>query len=155
MLATRRRSDQPRGITEPRSTLDRLFDRFFDDAFARSPVSEFIASGVGEIAVPPMDIYEEEGAYHVELAVPGLKKENIDIEAKGDRLVVSGHREEERREDGARYHYREMRRGGFSRIIELPTEVEDAEISAIYDGGILNITVRPTQPIEGKRIAIN
>jgi HSP20 family protein len=101
-----------------------------------------------------MDVYEEEGAYHVELAVPGLKKENIDIEARGNQLVVSGHREEEKREEAARYRYREMRRGGFSRVIELPADIEDADISATYDGGILKIAVRPTKPIEGKRIAI-
>lgn len=153
-LSTRRRGDQPRGITEPRSTLDRLFDRFFDDAFFRSPASEILTSGLEDIVVPPMDVYEEEGAYHVELAVPGLKKENIDIEARGNQLVVSGHREEEKREEAARYRYREMRRGGFSRVIELPADIEDADISATYDGGILKIAVRPTKPIEGKRIAI-
>jgi HSP20 family protein len=139
---------KPNGLG-PLTDTRALFNRLFDDPFFR-----LSSSAAQQYAPPEMDLYEKDSSYHVELAVPGLRKENIEIEVVGSRLTVSGHQLHEKYDEGARYHYREVRRGEFSRSVEFPLDIDEGSVNATYDGGILKITLKPIKPIAAKKIAI-
>jgi HSP20 family protein len=110
-----------------------ILDRFFQDTFE----SQENGSGF----VPAVDISETDKSFELELAVPGLKKEDFTIDFKDDQLTISGERKFEQEQKEINYHTRETRYGTFSRTFHLPESVNDTKIQAVYNDGILKVTL--------------
>jgi HSP20 family protein len=90
---------------------------------------------------PNVNTRETEEAYHIEVELPGVKKENVDIQVDGNVLTISGERnvrEEVKDED---YHKVESRYGLFSRIFKLPEKVDVSNIEAEFKDGILEVAI--------------
>lgn len=132
-------------ITNARHTMNSLLDSVL------RPSGGGLTSDWG---TPQLDLYEKDGKYIVEFAVPGLKKDDINIEIDDNRLTLSAKRQEEKTEEGTRYHYRELRRGGFSRSISFPKEIDADNVSAEYESGILRVTLPPTKRAHAKKVEI-
>lgn len=103
---------------------------------------------------PATNLYEKDGTYTLECAVPGYKKDDITIQARGDQVTVSGSFSQEKSEDKNDYHRKEMRRGTFSRSVVLPQEVDPERVAAKLEDGVLKITLHPTKTIKSKTIPI-
>ena len=103
---------------------------------------------------PAVNLYEKDGTYTVECALPGYKKEDLSVEARGDQVLISGSYSQEHKEDKNRYHRHELRQGSFSRIIGLPGEVDPENVSANLEDGMLKVTLRPTKAIKSKTIPV-
>jgi HSP20 family protein len=105
---------------------------------------------------PPLDLYETENEYVVKLAAPGLKPDNFEITAQQNMLTIQGRtqEEQEKKEDGARYHAREMRYGEFSRTVRFPTQVDADKIQATLSNGILTVRVPKAEAAKPKRITV-
>lgn len=129
-------------LTTIRKSIDSMLD-----ATLRSRVFE-------DQTLPAMDLYNKDGKYIVEIALPGLEKKNVDIQVEGNCLTVSGTYGKETRGDDKRYHYREMRRGSFSRSVTFPENLDPANISAKMEGGVLEIEIPSLRPAENKKIPI-
>ena len=132
-------------ITNARRTMNSLLD---------SVLRPEMGSASEWIGVPALDLYEKDGQYVVECAVPGLKKEDLDIEVNDNRLTISAKKQEEKTEQNAHYHYRELRRGGFSRAVVFPQDIDSEKVSAQYDNGILKISVPPAKTAQTKKVEI-
>jgi HSP20 family protein len=144
------------------------FDTFFSPDVVRWPLPELTSfrrtmnSLLDNVVLPDtsalapaMDVYEKDGKYIVETAIPGLKKEDINIEISDNRLTVYGKAAEEKTEETkGRYHYRELRRGAFSRTVSFPADIDAEHVEALYESGILKITVPPIKPAPSKKVAI-
>ncbi len=90
---------------------------------------------------PNVNTRETNEAYHIEVELPGVKKENVDIKVDGNVLTISGERnvrEEVKDED---YHRVESRYGLFSRSFTLPEKVDISKIEAQFSNGILEVTI--------------
>ncbi|HHD81999.1 MAG TPA: Hsp20/alpha crystallin family protein [Campylobacterales bacterium] len=90
---------------------------------------------------PKVNTRETEENYHLEVELPGVKKEDVDISVDGNVLTISGERnvrEEVKDED---YHKVESRYGLFSRAFTLPEKVDTANIEAGFENGILEISI--------------
>ncbi len=90
---------------------------------------------------PKVNTRETEENYHIEVELPGVKKENVDIKVDGNILTISGERnvrEEVKDED---YHKVESRYGLFSRSFTLPERVDTSNIEAEFINGILEISI--------------
>ena len=90
---------------------------------------------------PNVNTRETEEAYHIEVELPGVKKENVDIQVDGNVLTISGERnvrEEVKDED---YHKVESRYGLFSRSFTLPEKVDVSNIEAEFKDGILEVAI--------------
>jgi HSP20 family protein len=111
-----------------------LVDRFFNESVSRS-------GGSAYSFVPKVDIIENEKAFEIQVAVPGMKKEDFKIELNENNLTVSGERklEKERSEKG--YRSFETQYGTFSRSFSLPENVDAEKIDAKYNNGILELLV--------------
>lgn len=116
------------------TSFSNLIDRFFSDASART-------GGSAYSFVPKVDISETEKAYEIQLAIPGVNKEDFKIDLNENRLTISGERKfaKERKEHDL--HVVETQYGNFSRTFSLPENVDAGKISAAYNNGILEITV--------------
>lgn len=90
---------------------------------------------------PTVNTREGEFAYHVEVDLPGIKKEDIDIKIEDNTLVVSGERKvkDEVKEDN--YYKIESSFGTFSRSFSLPNEIDIENIHAESENGVLEIVI--------------
>lgn len=120
------------------SPLDRFFrNDFLDFSDGGSPlISE---------TVPSLNIIEEKNNYRVDLAAPGLKKDDFNIDIDGNLLTVSCDKESEIKEDEKGYTRREYDYSYFSRTVTLPDYADTKGIVAKYTDGILHITI-PKKP---------
>jgi len=90
---------------------------------------------------PNINTRETEDSYHIEVELPGVKKENVDIQVDGNVLTISGERkirQEVKEED---YHRIESRYGTFSRSFTLPEKVDIANIQAEFENGVLEVVI--------------
>ena len=119
-----------------------FYDRFFDEM----PVMKGMQC----------DIYEKDNKYHIELDVPGYKKDEIKIECHKGTITIKAEKNEETNieEDGKKYIRRERKYGSFERSFHLG-DIDEDGIEAKYSDGILKITIPEKKEIETKQIEIN
>lgn len=108
----------------------------------------------GSRPMPLVDIVESDSALEVKLDLPGVPAKEIEIQLNGSVLTVSGERKDENEEKGKTYHRVERRSGSFSRTFTLPCPVEDDEVAAAYEGGVLTITLPKTEKAKARKISI-
>jgi HSP20 family protein len=101
--------------------------------------------------VPSLNFREDKNNYIAELAAPGLKKEDFDIQVEGNLLTVSCDNETETKEEEEGYSSREYNYSCFSRTITLPDYADSSKIVAKYTDGVLNLTI-PKKP-EAQKIS--
>ena len=106
-----------------------------------SNINESVTRSGGRTFVPKMDVIENETSYEIHFAVPGLNKEEFNIELKDNHLTVSGERKFTNEKKDKNYHAIETNYGSFSRSFSLPENVDTSKINAKYDKGILELTV--------------
>jgi HSP20 family protein len=111
-----------------------LIDRFFNDSLARSGGSSYSF-------VPRVDVLEDEKAFEVPVAVPGMNKEDFKIDLNDNLLTISGERKFTREKKENNFHSVETQYGTFSRSFTLPENVDANKISAKYVNGILELTI--------------
>ena len=123
--------------------LSRLWDD--DDFFSRGlmnwSTSNFSNS---DTTLPAVNIKETDNSYLVEMAAPGMKKEDFKIELDNNVLTISSEKSEESQEgsDKERYSRREFSYQSFQRSFALPKEVVDEDkIEARYQEGVLNLRI--------------
>ena len=100
---------------------------------------------------PKVNTREGEFAYHVDVDLPGVKKEDIKIDVRENTLVISGERnfkEEVKEED---YYRVETRFGKFSRSFTLPENVDMENIEASTDNGVLEVVIPKLAKQEGSK----
>ncbi len=112
-----------------RPLMDNRFERDFDTGFERN---------CG--CVPATNILESEQAFEIQLAVPGMKKEDFKMEMEENILTVTFEKKEEEKPAGE-YLRREFDMDEFTRSFSIPKTADVESIKAKYDNGILHITV--------------
>jgi len=103
--------------------------------------NESVTRSGGRTFVPKVDVIENETSHEIHFAVPGLNKEEFNIELKDNHLTVSGERKFTNEKKDKNYHAIETNYGSFSRSFSLPENVDASKINAKYDKGILELTV--------------
>jgi HSP20 family protein len=121
----------------PGSLLRPFFDDFFElDTFLnRTP---FDRTG---FKFPAVNIAETDKDFVVEMAVPGLKKEDIHVKVEDNVMYISAEKKEEKEEKDKNYTRKEYNYNSFSRSFQLPENVRDEMISAAYEDGVLRLTM--------------
>lgn len=124
-----------------------LLDRFFNDTVNNNfRLNQF---------VPKIDISEEESKFEVQVAAPGMKKEDFNIEVENRMLTISGERKFENEEKTKTYHKIETQYGSFSRSFTLPESVKDDAIEASYKDGILTVHVpKDKTKLASKKVSV-
>ena len=140
---------------EPFETLNRgpfRINDLFTDTFARSLERTTASAGVWS---PAVDILESKDAYLIRAELPGMKKEDVNLEVNDGTLTLSGERKPEVLTNGVEYQRSERVNGRFSRSFYLPQTVKQDGIKATYRDGILEIHVPKVEEAKPRQIAIS
>ncbi len=100
------------------------------------------------------DVYEDNGNLIVEMHVAGIPPDKIDISVEGDHLRVVGKREEVQETKDRDYYAKEIHRGSFERIIQLPAAVEKAKTRAEVRDGVLRIELPLVRQAEAHKVTV-
>lgn len=91
--------------------------------------------------IPAVNIKETTGEYSIELAVPGMKKEDFKLELENNMLTISSEKEENKNEKQDNYTRREYNYESFSRSFTLPETVKSEDLKASYENGVLKVAI--------------
>ena len=114
------------------STFSSLVDRFFNESVVRNG---------GSVFTPKVDVIETETSYEVQLAAPGVSKDDFKIEVNDNSLTVSGERKFSNEKKEKNFHTIETQYGAFSRSFSLPDNADGTKINAKYNNGILELII--------------
>jgi HSP20 family protein len=104
---------------------------------------------------PLVDIYEDEHNITLKIEVPGIDEKDIDVRIENNTLTVHGERKIEKEEKEENFRRVERQYGSFTRSFTLPTTVDPEKVSAIYDKGILKISLAKKAEAKPKQIKVN
>jgi HSP20 family protein len=139
--------------------MDRLMDSFFERGFG----SLWREGGAQEddwqgraLWSPQIDVQQRNDSVIVRADLPGVSKENVQVEVEGDALIISGQRREQREEGGDDQSYRLLERsyGSFYRSVPLPQGVDPDRIEAAMRDGVLTVTLPLAENARPRRIQI-
>lgn len=116
-------------------------------------VQSAFAEPEGVAWVPLADVTETDDAYEIEIELPGVKREDIDIEVIGSELVVRG--EIKAREKAGVLRRRARRLGDFEFRTTLPSEPEPDQVEANLSGGVLTVRVPKSQRSKRRKVEIS
>ncbi|MBP1705028.1 MAG: heat shock protein Hsp20 [Chloroflexi bacterium] len=131
-------------------SLRRAMDRLFDDDLVRPRVWRPLTLG----AEPALDITTTPDELVVKASLPGWNPEDVDITLTGSTLTISGEMKEEARREEESWILNEIRRGSFSRTLELPEGLVGDRTTASYEHGVLTLRIPKAEEIKPKQIRI-
>ena len=103
---------------------------------------------------PRTSVAETHNQFEITVDLPGIEPKDVEIELRNNELWVSGERKQEKEEKHKTYRHTEQRYGRFERVIPLPVEVDEDNIEAHYQDGVLKITVPKSEAIRSKHISV-
>jgi HSP20 family protein len=92
-----------------------------------------------------VNIEETEDAYHLEAELPGVKKEDVEVNVKDDYLVIKGEKKSFNEEKKDQYHRVERSHGSFYRTIALPGDIDKENIHAELKDGVLVVDIKKAE----------
>jgi HSP20 family protein len=139
------RWDPARELDSLQSEMNRLFGTFFG---ARA------ADGDGRRWVPAIDLVETDEHLVLRADLPGLDREDVNVEIKDGVLTISGERKEEHEERADGYHRVERAFGTFSRSLALPDGIDAEKVRADFDKGVLEVRIPKPEERKPHRVQI-
>jgi HSP20 family protein len=88
---------------------------------------------------PLVDVLQDNGDLLIRAELPGVKRDDVELTLHERVLTISGERRAEEQREGSGYYVRERLHGSFQRSLVLPHDVEESEISAQFEDGVLEI----------------
>lgn len=135
-------------FSAPAFGLRREIDRLFDDTFGR---------GAGMSAwSPAVDVRESEKELRIDVELPGIRPDEVEITAENGVLTIRGEKQSERNEDEKeeRFHVVERNYGSFMRSFQLPQGLDESKIDADHENGMLTVHIPKAALPQPRRIEI-
>lgn len=136
-----------------RQEIDRLFDTHLFSAterhgwrwpFAHSEFEGAPAAVGPMLRGPAVDVVEKDEAFEITAELPGLSRDDIEIELSNSALTLKGEKNEEREEKAKGRYLSERRYGRFERVFRLPEGVDATRIDASFNKGVLKVVLPKT-----------
>lgn len=120
-----------------------------------NPLRQF-GERVAQFFSPSAEAAATTESYEIALELPGVAEDDIHLEVRGDRLLVTGEKRARREESGRNYYFSERIYGQFRRTFRLPADADPDEAVAAHKDGVLTVTVPKLAPqqSESKRIPV-
>ena len=129
--------------------MDRMFERMWKDMAWPFPEAEATLGWI-----PALDFTETPEGYRVQLEVPGVKQEELDVTVEGNVLTIAGKRDVQEERKTETVHHVERRYGSFSRSVTLPAGVKSDAITAKYQEGVLELLIPKSEANRPRRIEL-
>src|SRR6201988_896711 len=149
-MSRRQRQSMPSMLANPFGFMRRFgegMEQLFDDV----GFGGLMPRGFDQMSrwTPQIEMFEREGQLHIRADLPGMNKDDVQIEVEDDAVILRGERREERREEREGMYRTEVSYGSFYREIPLPNNVDAENASANFREGVLEITM-PMSQSEGR-----
>jgi HSP20 family protein len=135
-----------RRFNNPVPDIANIFDDFFGGNVFNKPAAR-------DASVPAVNVQENDEKYMIEVAAPGMKKDDFNIEVNNNVLTISAEKEEKNEEKGddEGYTRREFSYSSFCRSFAIPkNEVDEGKIDASYKDGLLKIKLQKREEVKPK-----
>lgn len=141
-------------FADMRAEMDRVFDSFLGRSFLRRP--SLPRATLPEIMTPDVDIRENDKEIVFEAELPGMDEKDVSVMMREGILSLKGEKKSERDEKKDTYHLVERSYGAFERSFQLPDTIDENQIKASFDKGVLRVVVpkRPEAARSEKKIPI-
>ena len=141
---------RPYSFRSPWREMERL-QREMNRLFARVPTS---FEGTAAPAYPAMNLWTDQDGAIVTAELPGVDPDDIDISVVDDILTLKGGRQPDELKEGETYHRRERRHSRFTRAFQLPFHVDANKVEAVFESGVLSISLPRAEADKPKKIAV-
>lgn len=131
---------QGRHSTSPMAQMERMFDEVFKKPFF-SLWSQRMAGGEMEELYLPVDVFEDGDSVVVKAEIPGIRKEDIDVQLSPDSITISGKKSKEERVEQKDFYRVERSYGSFTRTCRLPVETITDTARASFKDGVLEVRI--------------
>ena len=128
------------------------FDSLFANVFGAPQRSTKQASCACQ--APAVNVTENDDRYSLEMEIPGIAAQDIDVQVKGVELTIRGERKAQTPE-GFKPRWREIQTGAFVRTLKFPVELDAANVGAELSNGVLKLTLPKSPSAQPKKININ
>ena len=145
-------------------TLRERMNRLFEESARGSGSSGAGLSGrglgAGEDVAPPLwapavDVVENQHEIVLYAELPGINKEDIDIQLTGDTLTLRGERQHSGAQRGENFHRIERQYGAFQRTFQIEVPIDAEKVTASYEDGVLTIRLPKREAVKPRQIAID
>jgi HSP20 family protein len=134
--------------------MQRAMDRLFDEVSAPNWSRTGAWSGLGDFSSLSMDIHETDSGYTVKVPLPGVNPAEINIRMQNGVLTISGELPQPTMEANTKVVMQERVYGKFSRSVSLPQSVNEDQVEASYENGILSLTLPKLPEAQPKQIPV-
>ena len=131
--------------------LDRLRRQM--DLFGADFPGRFLRGATAGV-FPLMNMTEDKENFYIRAELPGIVGDALDISVTGDTLTISGERVMPTEDENAKYHRREREAGKFSRVMNLPSQINTNKVKADSKNGILTIMLPKAEETKPKQITV-
>jgi HSP20 family protein len=124
-----------------------FFNNGFLDEFLNRGLNGFVGDD-GVVSQPAVNVVETKDNFRLEVAVPGYAKGDFSLNIEKEYLTIEGKHESDTEQKDERYTRREFKFESFKRSYKLPETVNQEAISAVYENGILNVTLPKKEDVK-------
>jgi len=125
-----------------RNFVPAYWDDFFNDRFYRN-----FHTATSQNPTPAVNVVEEDQAFKIEMAVPGVSRKDFHIEVEDDVLTISTEKKESKKDQQSNYLRREFNYQSFKRSFQLPETVDQDSIQATHESGILSVILSKKEEV--------
>jgi HSP20 family protein len=140
-------------LTRWESDMDRMMEDFFGRRFRPWWPERARGDDLG-VKAPTVDVFEEKDDIVVKAELPGMEKENIEVNLTDHMLTIKGEKKKEEEVKEEKYYRSERSYGAFVRTLELPRDVHGDKVKATFKNGVLEIRMPKTEEAKAKEIKV-
>jgi HSP20 family protein len=149
----------PTSVLSPLRAWEREMERMFEDfPFFRWPrlrdIEAFRFPREMRLQMPSLDMYEEADDIVVKAELPGISKDELEVNLTGSTLTIKGEKKREEEVKKANYFRSEREYGSIYRSLDLPAEVKAEEVKATFKDGVLEIRLPKTEAAKKKAVRV-
>jgi HSP20 family protein len=137
-----------REVESLQKEMNRLFDRLV-------PTDVGNGEKMGLSFIPAAEMTETPEAVQLKLEIPGMEAKDLNLEVTADSLTINGERKSEIKTEEEGFTRTEFRYGKFHRVIPLPVQVDNNNVTAEYKDGILNLTLPKAEEEKNKVVKVS
>ena len=156
LVPRRKRSTSLAEVENPFAWIRNEMNRLFDEFFESGPLARWGEDVELSRFAPRVNVTESDKEVKISAELPGMDEKDVEISLTPEALTIQGEKKVEHKGEEDGYQYLERSYGKFQRTIPLPAEIDPDKAEAVYDKGVLTVTLPKKQEAQsrGKRIEI-
>jgi HSP20 family protein len=145
---------RPVGVARSERDMETIMEDFFGRRMRPWWPDRWFGGGGMEVRAPAVDLYEDKDNVVVKVELPGIDKDNIEVNLTDHTLTIKGEKKKEEEVKEENYYRSERTYGSFVRALDLPRAVQGDKVKAAFKNGILEVRIPKTEEVKAKEIKV-